>query len=171
MNVKVCFQCLLLASALMVGLPALAQTACPQGVGAGSAQCGPSSGGGVSASGVRGLGSPHWVLTWGAFAEDVEAGVTGTSTGKRSRRAARRAAIARCQEMGGSRCKPVFDYNHQCAVAAEPIDKTELFSPYLSRAATVEEANEYALEKCPSFNNGRQCEIVYSNCTEPYLSY
>lgn len=161
----------LLLCGLGFGSTAYSQTACPQGVGPGSAQCGPGPGA-MSAPPAPAPPRARWILTWGALAqgEDAEGGIVGTSTGQRSRRAAKRAAVARCEQMGGMGCKSIIEYKHQCVAAAEPIERG-LDTPFFFRAPTVEAAESNALSGCPAHNNGRVCKIQYSNCTQPYLVY
>src|SRR3546814_3205364 len=64
---------------------ALAQTACPQGVAAGSAQCGPSSLVNPNDSGNRPEASPlpqvKWADSWGAIADDGHS-IAGIVTGR-----------------------------------------------------------------------------------------
>lgn len=73
--------------------------------------------------------------------------------------------------MGGQDCKPVLEYNHQCAAAAEPAVIDGGVAPYFGVGPTVEAASDYALKECPAYNGGRACEIKYTNCTLPYLVY
>ncbi|WP_425599836.1 DUF4189 domain-containing protein [Luteimonas aestuarii] len=113
----------------------------------------------------------RWQLTWGAFAKDTNGDVVGTSTGQRSKRAARRAAVDRCTQMGGRSCKSVFEYRHQCAVAAEPIEQADGVTIIFERGPTIDAASASALSICPEQNGGRACEIKFSNCTGPYLVY
>src|SRR3546814_6155030 len=71
---------------------ALAQTACPQGVAAGSAQCGPSSLVNPNDSGNRPEASPlpqvKWADSWGAIADDGHS-IAGIVTGFPSKRKAK----------------------------------------------------------------------------------
>lgn len=166
-NIASCL--LLFSSALVSSTPVMAQTACPQGVGPGSAQCGPS-GGGMSPAPSR-QPSARWKLTWGAFSTDADSNVVGTSTGQSSKRAARRAAVERCKQMGGTNCRPEFEYEHQCAVAVEPIEVGDGIKIVFGRGPTIEAASGYALPMCQRENGGRMCEVKFSNCTEPYLIY
>ncbi len=121
------------------------------------------------ASSTQGQPAVRWQLTWGAFAMDGKGDVVGTSTGQRSKRAARRAAVAKCAQMGGTDCKPTFEYKHQCAVAAEPIDQgDDGVNIIFGTGSTIEAASAHALTICPEQNQGRACEIKFSNCTLPY---
>jgi hypothetical protein len=170
MTRKIICEVLLIYAGASIGT-ALAQTACPQGVGPGSAQCGPSGGGMSPSTSAPSQPYARWQLTWGAFAMDANGNVVGTSTGQRSKRAAHRAAVARCIQMGGTDCKPKFEYKHQCAVAAEPIEQADGVTIVFQRGPTIEAASASALSICPGQNGGRTCEIKFSNCTEPYLVY
>src|SRR3546814_3757443 len=85
------FKVLVLA---LIGSPVMAQTACPQGVSAGSAQCGPSS---LTAP-MPEVSKPavpqvKWADSWGAIAIDDIRGEAGIVTGFPSKRKAKKAAI------------------------------------------------------------------------------
>ena len=142
-----------------------AQTACPYGAIPGSALCLPDE---VEAA-PEAQRQPRWKLTWGAMAEDPATGYVGTTTGQPSKRAARRAALAQCKAMGGQQCRPVLEYEHQCAVAAEPIDTSSGSSAVYRAGATIEAATLAALPLCSEHNGGRDCQVNYSNCTAPVL--
>ncbi len=155
---------------VMVGVliprAACAQTACPQGMTPGSSQC--------LSTGSAATGSPpspesKWRTTWGAFASDAAAAVTGTSSDQPSRRAANAAAVAKCKAMGGGECKVTLAYENQCAVIAQPVDNLASFSPMHTRGPTVEVASSSALKECALVNQGHACKVIYSNCTHPVL--
>ena len=145
---------------------ALAQTACPQGVTPGSSQCLPTSTGATSAPQPR---RARWVKTWGAMAEDSLSSKVGTSTGEYSRRAAQRAAVRKCESMGGKGCKAVFSYENTCAVIAEPVELLGKMVGFYQDAPTIEEAKRLVLPICRDGNGGRECRVIYSNCTAPIL--
>ena len=154
----------------------LAQTACPQGVAPGSPQCGPS-GGSMLGSGAA-VQPPkltaRWELTWGGFASDDTIGVTGTSTGQRSKRVARQAAMAKCASLGGKSCEIVLVYHNQCAVAAHPVsssDQPEAGVTVYQAGPTIEAASGLALKSCDEKNEMKTCKVLYSNCTKPNLVY
>lgn len=146
-----------------------AQTACPQGVAPGSPACGPSGGGWVAPP--PSAPTQRWKLTWGAFASDPAQSVIGTSTGQFSRRAASKAAMAKCASLGGRNCKVTLTYENQCAVVAEPVEDLQPMASIQGSGPSVEEASMPVLEACARGNNGHQCKIVYSNCTGPVLEY
>src|SRR3546814_420666 len=108
---------------------ALAQTACPQGVAAGSAQCGPSSLVNPNDSGNRPEASPlpevKWADSWGAIADDGHS-IAGIVTGFPSKRKAKRGAIDECQKRGGEKCKVLRAFVNQCAamIAGEGVSAT-----------------------------------------------
>lgn len=145
---------------------AVAQTACPQGVTPGSSQCLPTGTGATSAPPPP---RARWIQTWGAMAEDNLSSTVGTSTGESSRGAARRAAVRKCESMGGSGCKAVFSYKNTCAVIAEPVELLEMMVGHYQDAPTIEEASRLVLPRCRDGNGGRECRVIYSNCTAPIL--
>lgn len=159
----------IVAMTIVVGLilfsgQASAQMACPQGVTPGSSQCLPT--GGTAAPPPR---SPRWVLTWGAMAEDQKSSVVGTSSGELSRGAAQRAAVKKCEAMGGVGCKAVYSYKNTCAVIAEPVALLERMNGYYQNGHTIEEATRLVIPQCRDGNGGHECRIIYSNCTSPVL--
>ena len=116
---------------------AFGQTACPHGVTPGSSQCLPS---GAGAANVPPPPRARWIQTWGAMAEGARSSKVGTASGETSRRAAERAAVKKCESMGGIGCRPVFAYRNTCAVIAEPVDLLQMMVGYYQHAPTVEEA-------------------------------
>lgn len=149
---------------MMVTWSALAQTACPQGVSPGDPRCGSSSGG-LAIEPVY-VPKMRWKSTWGGFASDAEGSVIGTSTGQSSKSAANRAAMKRCQELGGKECSVALTYKNQCAVIADPIIDGSGLRTFIG-ASSVEEATALAIEDCGKQNPGMSCKIIYSNCTAP----
>lgn len=145
---------------------AFGQTACPHGVTPGSSQCLPS---GAGAASVPPPPRARWIQTWGAMAEDARSSKVGTASGEMSRRAAERAAVKKCESMGGTGCRPVFAYRNTCAVIAEPVDLLQMMVGYYQHAPTVEEATRLVLPRCRIGNDGHECRVVYSNCTSPIL--
>lgn len=147
-----------------------AQTACPQGVAPGSPACGPSGGGWLPPP-PPSMPRQRWKLTWGAFASDDAQSVIGTSTGQFSRRAASKAAMAKCAALGGRNCKVTLTYENQCAVVAETVEDLQPIASVQGSGPSVEEASRPVLEACARDNNGHKCKIVYSNCTAPVSDY
>ncbi|MBD9468904.1 DUF4189 domain-containing protein [Pseudoxanthomonas sp. PXM01] len=143
---------------------AFAQTACPQGVTPGNSQCLPT--GGTTAPPAR---APRWMLTWGAMAEDVLSSKVGASTGESSRSSAQKAAVRKCESMGGKGCKAVFSYENTCAVIAEPVELQGRMVGFYQDAPTIEEASRLVLPICRNGNGGHECRVIYSNCTAPIL--
>ncbi len=147
----------------------LAQTGCPQGVGAGSAQCGP--GGGTMSPGSWGPRKPsvRWVTTWGAYAEDSTRAIFGSVVEQRSKRAAKRAAVERCKEMGGGKdCRVVMTYANGCGVLVEPIEILPVMWGSYQGGSTVEEALAKAFAECVEANDGHECKVVHTACSRPY---
>src|SRR3546814_10776216 len=98
------------------GSPVRAQTACPQGVAAGSAQCVPAS---LTAP-MPEVSKPavpqvKGADSWGAIAIDDIRGEAGIGTGFPSKRKAKKAAIEECRKRGGEDCSISIIYTNQCA--------------------------------------------------------
>ena len=150
---------LLMSVGLACGLGAQAQTACPSGVGPGSAQCGPDSGT------SRGYSAPpqptgEWIKTWGAIATSESLGEAGTTVGKLSEDEARKAAIKLCAEGGAKDCKVHLVYRNQCAAFAS--SRTDTF---FQAAESEQVATDLSLARCEK--GGAACKVRYSGCTEP----
>ena len=145
---------------------AFAQTACPQGVTPGSSLCLPT---GAAATQSPALPAPRWRSTWGAFANDSQAAVTGSSSGQLTRWGANRAAKAKCKSIGGQECKIILEFKNQCAVVAEPVEDLPLYRLVHRPGLTVEEASRAALSECANLNQGHACKVIFSICSNPIL--
>ncbi len=168
--------CLLAFSLLSASGLTRAQTACPVGVAAGSAQCGPSPvSHGVNPRApaqptIRYYLTGKWKKTWGAIADDkTGTGNIGTSVGRFSKSDASRAAVESCESLGGGKCEVTLAYRNQCVVIAAPsVDGKEVGgTPQTQSAENLEIATALALPKCSKRNSGRECILVYSACSEP----
>jgi hypothetical protein len=143
---------------------------CPQGIPQGAPGCVPPnhpnlpSNASAPAKPVRAV----WRKTWGAMATDTDTAVIGTSTGHFTRRAASREAMEKCRNMGGRACEVRLSYENQCALIAVPTSDGSMVAVYQS-GPSVEHASKLALPECAKRNGGRQCEVMYSNCTAPVL--
>ena len=152
---------LLIATVLfMTSAFAGAQTACPQGVAAGGAQCGPS-------SLVDPSDSPRdmppeveaiWADSWGAIASDTN-GVFGIVTDLPSKRLARKAAVDECNKRGGA-CSVSLVFKNQCAAVGSSTQ-----SSFASGAPTIEEATARAMKRCEDANGKANCWVYYSGCS------
>ncbi|BCX72083.1 MULTISPECIES: DUF4189 domain-containing protein [Acinetobacter] len=138
---------------------------CPQGIPQGTPSCVPPDQLGYSTAPP--VNTAYWKKTWGAMAESPFA--IGTSTGHFSRRSASKEAMDKCKSRGGNECKITFTYKNQCAVMAKPINEDGLVRVTYQSAATLKEASRLVLPYCAENNNGKTCEVFYSNCTEPVL--
>ncbi|MEG6546707.1 DUF4189 domain-containing protein [Acinetobacter bereziniae] len=138
---------------------------CPQGIPQGTPSCIPPDQLGYSTA--TPVNTAYWKKTWGAIADSSLA--IGTSTGHFSRRSASKEAMSKCKADGGIECKIVLTYRNQCAVIARPSNKDGLIRYSYHSNATIENASKVALPYCSNINNGKTCEVVYSNCTEPVL--
>ncbi len=149
---------------LLVSSAALGQTACPQGVASGSSQSGPSSMTNSTSddrTGPASLGLPpaKWADSWGAIAMDDNKGVAGIVTDLRSKRSAKKAAIAECRSRGGVDCTIARTYKNQCLVVAVSSSKSQIVN-----AATINRATELAMRDCAS-DGSSDCRIFYSGCS------
>jgi hypothetical protein len=153
----------MIAMALMVtsGI-VFAQTACPQGVAAGGAQCGPSSLVNSSDPGYTSnapiLPPIRWADRWGAIADDGN-GVLGIVTSFPSKRKAKKAAINECQKRGGGACKIRRTFVNQCAavIAGEGVSAA-------TNSPTEGEAIELGRQLC-SEEGGGVCRVYWSGCS------
>jgi len=155
---------MLLSIGLVWGLGAQAQTACPSGVGPGSAQCGPDSGT------SRGYSEPprptgYWVKTWGAVAKSPSTGEAGNALGKHSEGEAREVAIRVCGQGGAKDCEVRLSFHNQCATVVTSDSET-----FYQSAVSEERAISLATKSCKE--SGGQCKVLWSACTEPiFIKY
>jgi hypothetical protein len=106
----------------------------------------------------------EWIKTWGSIANGSN-GEGGVSVGLPSKAAAENEAIKQCIRGGGLNCKSTFSYHNQCVAiltaVSNPVRDT------IQGAESVEAAKKIALPVCKSQNNGSECEVAYSACSEP----
>ncbi|WP_026432853.1 DUF4189 domain-containing protein [Paracidovorax oryzae] len=155
----------LFAASCLISFGAFAQTACPSGVAAGSALCGPSGGGEEAPPRPTG----EWIKTWGAIARSTSSGDVGSSTGKFTEEEAREGAVKVCANLGNSDCTAVFTYYNQCVAVA---DSQKLASGRvlrrISSAGSIASAQDLALEECRKAG-GTECKVIGKDCTKPYF--
>jgi hypothetical protein len=160
---------------LMLMVAAVAGTAiaqpCPQGIPQGAPGCVPPnhpnlpSNANQSSEPVR----ASWRKTWGALAADPDSTWIGSSTGHISRRAAAKEAVDKCKAKGGRSCEVMLAYENQCAVIAIPAGYGGPMQVIYQSGPTIERAGQIAFPQCAAQNGGRQCELMYTNCTAPVL--
>ena len=151
---------------MMAGGTAWAQTACPTGVAAGSAQCGPSpqSQGG----GRRAVPPPRevWVDNWYSFALCTETGKTGVAHTFDTPSEAREAALAVCRNSGGTRCVTEFVKSNACFSVTKAVGDDPNLSEgaNYSHADTLEKAEDMGMGSCMRHYPGTRCVVHYSMC-------
>jgi hypothetical protein len=149
---------------LMISGVVSAQTACPQGVAAGGAQCGPSSlinpddSGDPGANGGRPSSPIKWADSWGAIASDG-GGNFGIVTDFPSKRKAKKAAIGECRLRGGTTCEVRRVFVNQCAAVIAGNGATAT-----ANAPTIEEAVKIGMPICVE-NGATDCHVYYSGCS------
>lgn len=113
---------------------------------------------------------PEWQLTWGAIATDSNGNI-GVAVGHLYEWTAKRKALSRCRTFGIGDCKINLTYENQCAVFADPTENGKTISGKgaIQSASSIEVATQLALTRCSAQNGGRQCKIIYSDCTQPVL--
>ena len=154
---------MVLTMLLLGGGAASAQTACPSGVAAGSAQCGPSSLVSPDESGSRARGrqllpEEKWADGWGAIAGDGESAI-GVATDFPSKRKAKKAALNDCKERGGGRCKVTYTFVNQCAaiILGDTMYAT-------AAARTKHDAVDRGTQKCQEEGQAN-CRVFWSGCS------
>lgn len=166
---------LLIISSIGIGNVASAQTACPGGVAAGSAQCGPSPAShGVNpapaAPQIRYVPTGKWITTWGAIAfGSNNMGDVGVAVGKLSRDEAKKDAIAKCESTAAGSCELSLAYRNQCAAIAWASEQGREVggAAYNAAGPDKEEVAARAIAGCSKFRNGGECKIVYADCSLP----
>jgi len=155
-------QCLACALWLLASGSMSAQTACPQGVAAGAAQCGPSSLVSSDDSGNN-LNAPpppisRWADSWGAIADDGN-GQYGISIDEPSKRSARKSAIQECRRRGGGECEVSIHYKNQCAAVIMGSTRSNVV-----HAMTIDKAVQIGMAACLE-RNDVNCRIYWSGCS------
>jgi hypothetical protein len=140
---------------------------CPQGIPQGTPSC-------VSLDQIDYITDPpfktiYWKKSWGAISSSPDSPVIGTSTGRFSRRSAVKEAIEKCKSEGAKSCEVKFTYRNQCAVIAQPTNESDSMNITYQGGPNIGDASRLALASCSKTNNGKKCEIFYSNCTAPVL--
>ncbi|MFW2015144.1 DUF4189 domain-containing protein [Acinetobacter bereziniae] len=156
----------LAALTLFTSLSTFAQN-CPQGIPQGTPSCVPPDQLGYSTAPP--VNTAYWKKTWGAIANSFDTDIISTSTGHFTRRAAAKEAMTKCKNNGGSACKIVFAYHNQCATVAQPMNARGPVNITYQSSSTIEKASQLAISDCSERNQGKKCEVFYSNCTEPVL--
>lgn len=160
---------------LLISFSVRAQTACPTGVAAGSAQCGPSpverhaspsmiDGRPVT---TRFVPTGEWLNTWGAVAVDSDVGSIGASSGKLSKEEAGESALRLCASKGAKACSLRISYSNQCVATFFPgVAGGKGFS---ISGPTIEEASRLGHQRCLA-ENGTACNRVFTECTRPLFN-
>lgn len=99
---------------------------------------------------------PEWATRWGAIA--VTDGAFGTSSGQRSKRAAKKLAMQECKAKGGSKCAVKMFFYNQCAALAWGDARYVAY-----RTSDLDEAEANAVEDCN--RQTANCKIFYSSCS------
>lgn len=102
-----------------------------------------------------------WIDQYGAIATDFAHSSAGASLNQPDRSRAEQAAIANCQENGGSACKIETWYSNGCATLVVG-DKTHVSI----NAATLDEATHRGLKMCIDGGDSK-CHVYYTACSLP----
>lgn len=156
-----------LGGSLASAAPAIAEGRCPAGQypigGPGWGGCAPIPGGGATAPAARPEG--RWHDRFGAIALSPSTSKAGTSSGRGSKREARAAALARCEEDGATDCKrDIFVYQNACVVLMSPPAGSS-GSTLISTGQTVAEAVASAASRCQQHSS--ECTVYYQDCSKP----
>lgn len=158
---------LLTLSLLAWSCAAYAEGGCPVGQypvgGQGVQGCAPIPGGG---GGGDLQPNGRWIKTWGAIYQSDATGAMGASVGKRTKAEAEKEAKDRCTTYGASDCMALIAYNNQCVAYAYPKKSSGGGRVSAVRGPTKEVASTEVLKLCAARNES-QCEVLYSDCTEP----
>jgi Domain of unknown function (DUF4189) len=138
-------------------LDSFAQTRCPVGGQAGSAQCLPDDEGAAS---PRPTG--EWIKTWGALVSSNKAGGAWSSKGKFTEGEARQDALNRCYSTGASDCSVDATYFNQCIAAAA----SDEIGVDFNTGKDKDIAGKRALSDCKK-RSSSQCSIKFTECTDP----
>ncbi|WP_371181653.1 DUF4189 domain-containing protein [Xanthomonas sacchari] len=149
--------CLLLSVAYIISLDAVAQTRCPAGAQAGSAQCLPDD---EAAAPSRPTG--EWIKTWGALSSSNGMHGAWSTKGKLSEEEAREDVLSKCSQAGGRDCILDATYFNQCIAVAGSSDT----GVNTNTGANEKVASQRALSDCQK-KSAANCSVVFSDCTMP----
>jgi hypothetical protein len=157
---------LLLILLLSFSLDAYGQTACPTGVTAGSAQCGPAP---QSPGGAGRAATPRpevWVDNWFSYAQCSQTGKNGFAHTFDTAREARQAAISLCQAEGGVKCETIAVNKNSCFSLAGAMgdDPGRTHGGIYSEGATLGLAEDMSIGRCMREYPGLECRVTYSMC-------
>lgn len=145
---------------LLVPIGGFAQTACPQGVTAGSVSCLPDQ---LPSPPPRPAG--EWIKTWGALAVNNQRDI-GFSSGKISKEDAENVAVSQCERWGIGGCHAETFFFNQCIAVVRASDN----SGAMATAATKNKAVSLAKGKCKR-DTGQSCEITLAECSLPIFEF
>jgi hypothetical protein len=152
---------------LAVSGHAVAQTACPQGVTAGSALCGPSPAAGNYESApqpvIRYVPTGRWHTRWGALAMDRKTGRTGVSAEQETEADARAEALEQCGLLKSASCSIDTVYSNGCVAMGWPVEGG-FVTNYVAQDRAAAEAG--AMKRCTE-KNGAACVIKFADCSKP----
>lgn len=167
-NISVILQRLLFGLALIIAGAVHAEGGCPPGMipasGTNLNSCAPIPAGyynNQQQTPQQSPPPPRWISKWGAIATDFAHDSAGASVDQPDRSSAELAAIANCQENGGSACKIETWYSDGCATMVVG-DKTHVSL----NAATISEATQAGMKMCAR-DGDTNCHVYYSACSLP----
>ncbi|MBB5875798.1 DUF4189 domain-containing protein [Xanthomonas sp. 3498] len=144
---------------LVVSGSGFAQTRCPGGVQAGSAQCLPDE----DSSPARPTG--EWIKTWGAIVMSDSGQEGWSSVGKFSKDDAVQDALEKCHAVGVTDCSVKMTYFNQCVAIANP---SRGVGSDITAAKDEKVAGQLASEACNK-RTGSQCFVKFTECTVPFF--
>jgi len=109
--------------------------------------------------------SGKWIETWGAIAGDGNENL-GVSTGKLKKADAQQDAVEKCEAESQKNCSVLYVYLNRCAAIAEPEHMGNIIRSFAA-GPSIEVASRNAISFCNKKNNGSQCKVIYTDCTEP----
>lgn len=151
--------CLLLSAGYFVSVSAVAQTRCPAGAQAGSAQCLPDD---EAVAPFRPTG--EWIKTWGALSSSNSVHGAWSTKGKFSEEEARKDVLNKCSNAGGADCTLDATYFNQCIAVAGSSDT----GVNTNTGANESVASQRALSDCQK-KSAAKCSVVFSDCTTPFF--
>ncbi len=74
--------------------------------------------------------------------------------------------MEKCESASKNKCRIISAYKNQCVAVADPVRTGHAISS-IESGPSIEKISSRAIANCQKNNEGSECKIGYTNCTEP----